>query len=103
MTNIISEVGGDQQQAGGYIAGAGTLDTAVPLGDDSEDSIAVLIRDGRDLEVLEDGGDPTRGVRDLPPAEDGDLLARQDLLPRLRQAERRHEVGQLRGHSQSSG
>ena len=79
-----------------YIASTGTLDATIALRDDSVDSVAVLIGDGLHLEILEDGGDSTRGVRVLPPAEDGDLLAGLHLLPGLWQTERRHPGGQLR-------
>ena len=46
-------------RGGDYIASAGSLDTAIALSDDTVDSIAVLVRDGLHLEVLEDAGDPT--------------------------------------------
>ena len=42
-----------------YVAGAGTLHTARPLRYHPEHGTAVGVRDGGDLGVLEDGGDPT--------------------------------------------
>ena len=95
-------IGEGERRAGDYIAGAGTLDTAIALGDDTEDSVAVLIRDCLDLEVLEGGGDTARGVRDLPPAQYCHLLASLHHLPGPGQTERRHEVGHLARHSQRS-
>ena len=42
-----------------YVAGAGTLHTARPLRYHPEHGTAVGVRDGVDLGVLQDGGDPT--------------------------------------------
>ena len=42
-----------------YVAGAGTLHTARPLRYHPEHGTAVGVRDGGDLGVLQDGGDPT--------------------------------------------
>ena len=104
----IGEARGGERWTGDYIAGAGTLDTAITLSDDTEDSIAVLIGDCLDLEVLEGGGDPTSGVRDLPPAQHCHLLPGLHHLSGPGQTEWKHEVGHLfqdtvRGQRRVSG